>query len=140
MRISDWSSDVCSSDLAFRRGDGVEHDDVRFPRHALGDMAKHPGFADAGIATNLYKPVLIQRGIDFGDDVEPRQMHSCESVADIGKRETGHLFQSFTGWPEITIARQAKSALRKLIRQRLTMKRSADLPGDRKSTRLNSSP
>src|SRR3546814_8095188 len=95
MRISDWSSDVCSSDLAFRRGDGVEHDDVRFPRHALGDMAKHPGFADAGIATNLYKPVLIQRGIDFGDDVEPRQMHSCESVADIGKRETGHLFQSF---------------------------------------------
>src|SRR3546814_9581168 len=116
-------------------------------------MAKHPGFADAGIATNLYKPVLIQRGIDFGDDVEPRQMHSCESVADIGKRETGHLFQSFTGWPEITIARQAKSALRKLIRQRLTMKRSADLPGgngnldeiapqrfrDRKSTRLNSS-
>src|SRR3546814_13437843 len=92
MRIIDWSSDVCSSDL-------------------------------------LYKPVLIQRGIDFGDDVEPRQMHSCESVADIGKRETGHLFQSFTGWPEITIARQAKSALRKLIRQRLTMKRSADLPG-----------
>src|SRR3546814_11814306 len=92
MRIIDWSSDVCSSDL-------------------------------------LYKPVLIQRGIDFGDDVEPRQMHSCESVADIGKRETGHLFQSFTGWPEITIARQAKSALRKLIRQRLTMKRSAALPG-----------
>src|SRR3546814_14144200 len=38
MRISDWSSDVCSSDLAVeRRGRLVEHDEARLQHHGAGD-------------------------------------------------------------------------------------------------------
>src|SRR3546814_8283384 len=33
MRISDWSSDVCSSDLAFPHAPGIDHDGAR--QHAL---------------------------------------------------------------------------------------------------------
>src|SRR3546814_10403059 len=43
MRISDWSSDVCSSDLAGAEDDGA----------LLGDVVRHRGMAGARIAPAL---------------------------------------------------------------------------------------
>src|SRR3546814_20861118 len=40
MRISDWSSDVCSSDLLSGRADQHEHDPVLCRRACAGDAAE----------------------------------------------------------------------------------------------------
>src|SRR3546814_8620190 len=71
MRISDWSSDVCSSDLAFDLG---EFERLQ-PRHAgklraIGDRGRR---ADAGIGTDVAErgvPVAVglNRGRALGRD------------------------------------------------------------------------
>src|SRR3546814_9891863 len=53
MRISDWSSDVCSSDL-FRRGDRHNGDaQHRFSRELLGAGTRSPHMRIASIVTAL---------------------------------------------------------------------------------------
>src|SRR3546814_6623810 len=78
MRISDWSSDVCSSDL-------VERIDDRGQQHlghvALDDLAREAfgdgGLADAGIA-HIERVVLaaaaqdLDRAVDFGAAADQR--------------------------------------------------------------------
>src|SRR3546814_13671146 len=53
MRISDWSSDVCSSDLAAEPGDGAAR---AFPAlETLGDLAEHdvPRLVPEGVVDRL---------------------------------------------------------------------------------------
>src|SRR3546814_10002972 len=58
MRISDWSSDVCSSDLVLARREEVE----TLPRQPMSARLKATG--RAGWA--LFMPVIILGGIRFG--------------------------------------------------------------------------
>src|SRR3546814_3236738 len=69
MRISDWSSDVCSSDLQPRDAAGAQRAQDR--RHLLDAVQPH----DCG-AVALREPVLLQPG---GDSVDHRsEEHTSE--------------------------------------------------------------
>src|SRR3546814_16625703 len=77
MRISDWSSDVCSSDLAEALGDLVEAH-VLAPVHArLGGVAVAEGaLVDADFQT---------QGVVDGDDDDQRQIEAVRhfQIADV---------------------------------------------------------
>src|SRR3546814_11090394 len=73
MRISDWSSDVCSSDLTRQRkfeaaAGGVVEADRRFdPRPRKADLrrqAQHPDLAVAQRGARHQPPVAARRGIE----------------------------------------------------------------------------
>src|SRR3546814_7805073 len=62
MRISDWSSDVCSSDLFWRWG-GITHVDRSIP--GAGDVAAQHGTASAGIGKMaLWRAETALQGAD----------------------------------------------------------------------------
>src|SRR3546814_8871208 len=72
MRISDWSSDVCSSDLDFlERVIGVHADPEAHPEHAFlarGEAGEHPrhGFLEIG----------LDRGVD-----RAHRVHVLDEIA-----------------------------------------------------------
>src|SRR3546814_4429946 len=122
MRISDWSSDVCSSDLADvgTRGDSITVD-MRGRRPKAVDIvtAPHPGFP-TDMQAQFMAMNCIAEGVGIVDETifENRFMHVQELVrlgAEIhveGNRAT------VTGVPTLS---------------------GAPVMADRKSTRLNSS-
>src|SRR3546814_11859364 len=65
MRISDWSSDVCSSDLIVERGDAAGGDDRRFD-----GLRKCAGRRDVGA---LQGAVAVDVGVDDGGGAGIRQ-------------------------------------------------------------------
>src|SRR3546814_11715136 len=72
MRISDWSSDVCSSDLhhGFGQGGAVDGDEVAAHAARLGvEEARHAFLAGAGVALDQHG------GVTAGD--APGQRHQA---------------------------------------------------------------
>src|SRR3546814_5356323 len=53
MRISDWSSDVCSSDLRFRSHQAVPHGPARSFRHSFRNQFHHSPVTSPSIAAKL---------------------------------------------------------------------------------------
>src|SRR3546814_1438306 len=80
MRISDWSSDVCSSDLA--RGAGLVEIDVR-PAEILSGSSGEPGSA---LVVQGDATIVADRGDDgqvAGDSIEERvEVARAEHAAD----------------------------------------------------------
>src|SRR3546814_12449748 len=67
MRISDWSSDVCSSDLAEGRGEPFQAERRHFPvrvaaraAHPIGQIARAPGEGAAQV--HRHRGVIAARG------------------------------------------------------------------------------
>src|SRR3546814_13100290 len=55
MRISDWSSDVCSSDLLMCEANGLDAGDTPHLRDAMVDLIKIvEGFFACGVASSVY--------------------------------------------------------------------------------------
>src|SRR3546814_6830267 len=80
MRISDWSSDVCSSDLK-RRGDQGAHqliaDDEPLGRSKAAVQAKARDFGDAGTARHL---LFAQLRVERAENVwAPRVEQTCRA-------------------------------------------------------------
>src|SRR3546814_721943 len=108
MRISDWSSDVCSSDLVAGGGDGAGGADV--------EAARGAGLAAARMGADLAAVLHVARLVELADevgDLEERALHR-RRVAGIGA--------------EVAVA---------LLRRR-EQRLAAGEVEDRKSTRLNS--
>src|SRR3546814_19174646 len=82
MRISDWSSDVCSSDL--RDADGRDHDHERLVARISEDHCDEAKGID-----RLGKPVI---GIEAGVDRESGRCgaHHCEGKRDADKAADHH--------------------------------------------------
>src|SRR3546814_19088711 len=57
MRISDWSSDVCSSDLSRQDPGAAAQDGLRRAAGPHGRPVARPGAADLGAARGLGKPI-----------------------------------------------------------------------------------
>src|SRR3546814_10650403 len=74
MRISDWSSDVCSSDLIIPRGDAAHH--------PPGDAARHPSVTQAS-SLRAASPRIETNGIRLDRSEERREgkefVSSCRS-------------------------------------------------------------
>src|SRR3546814_16753382 len=78
MRISDWSSDVCSSDLVAGGGDGAGGADV--------EAARGAGLAAARMGADLAAVLHVARLVELADevgDLEERALHR-RRVAGIG--------------------------------------------------------
>src|SRR3546814_2533631 len=75
MRISDWSSDVCSSDLALERCalDLLDHGADPFASSASGD----PPLA---LAVRLGWMRLLERLVDCGVDLDARDGHGMTAL------------------------------------------------------------
>src|SRR3546814_2021852 len=77
MRISDWSSDVCSSDLVARRQLGHAQRDIEVLR-ALGHLLRHlelRGVDDLGAAVGVEHHVLLdQHLVEAGLRSEERRV------------------------------------------------------------------
>src|SRR3546814_8048771 len=74
MRISDWSSDVCSSDLLRRPGTGFQHDMAR------GEIGQPGGRREAAIPAPLHRLVEgrgIAGGVGLFDRVEVEFGHGA---------------------------------------------------------------
>src|SRR3546814_18623448 len=92
MRISDWSSDVCSSDLA-QIGEVAEHLDRRHQLDArviaaLEAKGEHPAALAAQIAfRERVIGVVLQPGIGHPVDLRVRAqpLGECQGVAAIGR-------------------------------------------------------
>src|SRR3546814_6617199 len=89
MRISDWSSDVCSSDLAEhpRAQEGDEHgdDDAHRPRHEqdgeIGKIAAHHQYFAMRHVDDAHQPEA-ERQAQRGEDVERRHAEAVEKLAE----------------------------------------------------------
>src|SRR3546814_1692531 len=117
MRISDWSSDVCSSDLATR--------DRTLRRGGLGHRSAHP----AGI----FGPRYPHHAKLCGHPVE----HLADALADAVKYAPAARTGIVIGVDQHVLARQM-TGQRIAVRARFGGR--ADDHRDRKSTRLKSSP
>src|SRR3546814_12442298 len=58
MRISDWSSDVCSSDLPFAQGEGMCIGAVQIPYADRPPLSKHPRAHTESRLDHLVKKIL----------------------------------------------------------------------------------
>src|SRR3546814_6593749 len=67
MRISDWSSDVCSSDLTEHQRHGGEHRRER--RHQDRPEAQQRGLMDCGAWRQAFVTLRIEREVDHHDRV-----------------------------------------------------------------------
>src|SRR3546814_8700148 len=91
MRISDWSSDVCSSDLAVRRGDVPRNRDaVLHYRIAERAAAAERLFAPGDII--LIEIVGVEARVEPGD-VDFERVRRAELDADIGAVAFAVLFE-----------------------------------------------
>src|SRR3546814_19848030 len=62
MRISDWSADVCSSDLHVGASSPCRHVELQFPRHDFGNQAKCLQPLDAEIVEAAeFDPPVVHR-------------------------------------------------------------------------------
>src|SRR3546814_10837263 len=133
MRISDWSSDVCSSDLlAFHEDDGVAPDqvdaaDMRVqvyadarPAQAGGDLLDMAGLAAAVIALHHHAAVIGEARQDREGGVR---------IEDIGGVEVGNPLVSLRKGGDLHVDIDAEHFARV----------DFAVGRDRKSTRLNSS-
>src|SRR3546814_5198295 len=110
MRISDWSSDVCSSDLrlrAFQRGDDV--DDLGWAVDAAAGRLY--------VAVEAYVELAIAAALQLGLDPAPRGADAGAVRGGIGQRMPGLEADQLADMGIDAVGRD----------------------GDRKSTRLNSS-
>src|SRR3546814_11307713 len=72
MRISDWSSDVCSSDLVLRNKLGIRDDNILKEREAFFSVVRHG-------------ELIVQRAMPATNAREYRELHN-------------HLFQDVYDW------------------------------------------
>src|SRR3546814_1074448 len=123
MRISDWSSDVCSSDLA--EGDRLVHG--RRPRRAQQ--------AVDGFARGFRLAVADEVGASGARRTDRKMLERIEvrlrGVVDVGGVDDVVAIADETQPPGLRALDQA--------RQQLVVARAPDQARDRKSTRLNSS-
>src|SRR3546814_5247524 len=116
MRISDWSSDVCSSDLITERTDALEAAQRARPRRGFGN---EPDLLETGILHRIDDPAdALVRRVDVAAD-----MHFGEILFGNILRAADILEQLF----RLVLAHFEQLAR---IDRRLA-------PEDRKSTRLN---
>src|SRR3546814_8708999 len=135
MRISDWSSDVCSSDLPFRRLDAVEAHHVGQPGRGLFadlclDDAATVAQRRAGVSEFGFLRVLVPAAQNRTTDIDERFEHdvllyAAEEV--LGGRTPPLRHLNAEQPSEMVMEAVGASAIGDVQRQ------------DRKSTRLNSS-
>src|SRR3546814_6832431 len=68
MRISDWSSDVCSSDLQLQLGRVFDGDDPLVMRNEAGQHVEHGGLAAAGTTGNQHVQPPTDDGLEHQCD------------------------------------------------------------------------
>src|SRR3546814_6855044 len=95
MRISDWSSDVCSSDLGVDVGEHAAHD-MAFALHALGadDRARRARLGHRAVAAVVVVNVdrrVRQRGAEAGDRLPNRGFLVVAGQQDRSEEHTSEL-------------------------------------------------
>src|SRR3546814_1585063 len=80
LRISDWSSDVCSSDLPDRDGDGDGHDDVHEPARCLLGEAL-PGRGEGARGQGRWTHRSDSGGLDHRLDGQAQQFRIAAQLA-----------------------------------------------------------
>src|SRR3546814_13063973 len=105
MRISDWSSDVCSSDLLFDAAPRLYQSDKALPLADLvgpnpREIFEHRrfqrigiiAFVENGAGDGLHRPTLARNGIDGGKaPTSPHNLNMAFGPAELGRaccRET----------------------------------------------------
>src|SRR3546814_11461239 len=87
MRISDWSSDVCSSDLTFNVGSKIPISSVSFDPGVGGSGTyNNVQYMETGTILNV-RPRVTKDGMVFLDIVQEVSTPPPESIAD----ENGHV-------------------------------------------------
>src|SRR3546814_1379031 len=87
MRISDWSSDVCSSDLIVARARGPADDNIRatmndrVTRHSVNDLAK-----DRRLGAEMRMNELVRRRGEKRHLSPLHHLTALEIIGPIGKR------------------------------------------------------
>src|SRR3546814_3905424 len=76
MRISDWSSDVCSSDLLERIADALERADG----HAAGEGSDAELVGEAGDCGDAHRANRNEAGADSDSEVAQRTKSTCQLV------------------------------------------------------------
>src|SRR3546814_1531433 len=111
MRISDWSSDVCSSDLA--ASEPVDVDRMQADVAQTLDLMQQHGLIDSQDSADM--------GEAFAKALQPLQDETLQRATEFARRCREDGQESASQW----LAAQSAGA---------------DAPADRKSTRLNPSP
>src|SRR3546814_4059238 len=117
MRISDWSSDVCSSDLAHRpqghKGVEVLRGDLEPTRAPLAErLADHEEFV-ARRCELVVAPASVGLGCRH-DDIEPFEL--LEPLREHGAGESGRALQNLTEVSAATSSEEQTSVLQSLMR------------------------
>src|SRR3546814_14343970 len=91
MRISDWSSDVCSSDLGLLERHPVDHRAAAMPgRHGVEDLGPRPQHANPGRAVKLVAGKDVEVAIEGGHvDRQARPRLAANETQDSEERRVG---------------------------------------------------
>src|SRR3546814_16760568 len=92
MRISDWSSDVCSSDLIGGRRDGTEQRGAQSSGQPRGQGAPRSGRKVEGMSRHVAPPrsrcrLIVERNADQGTTKKPKPVSPEFSAG--RRKETG---------------------------------------------------
>src|SRR3546814_5777000 len=90
MRISDWSSDVCSSDLAARRADAVDRGPERDRRGAAAAGAAGPADPDAGGGTAAAREKALPADAAGARRVGDHAARGRRAAAHVDRRSEEH--------------------------------------------------
>src|SRR3546814_17519349 len=108
MRISDWSSDVCSSDLIFSESDGPAHKTAKGTKVSVRTV-KAPGFGPKGVLRCILPYTIFLKLRDMGGILPPYDEQFREVEMDA---EQGDTYAS--------LAANLTSALKEALRKRDT--------------------
>src|SRR3546814_12564688 len=86
MRISDWSSDVCSSDLLQQQGTGG----IEIGEDARQSLARQAHLDLAAVPLGMTQPGRAHRGeAVVQPEVDPRQQVTAEGLQQVDGRDVG---------------------------------------------------
>src|SRR3546814_7659364 len=90
MRISDWSSDVCSSDLIFSESDGPAHKTAKGTKVSVRTV-KAPGFGPKGVLRCILPYTIFLKLRDMGGILPPYDEQFREVEMDRSEEHTSEL-------------------------------------------------
>src|SRR3546814_2538024 len=129
MRISDWSSDVCSSDLLNATGGRAEIAGAEQSVRVLGNAQDAYALGQTQIAIRSGRTVRLSDIADVRDKYAEQRSVSLMN----GRQVTSFSLEKAKGSSDVSVYDQAMEELNKIEKE------NPKIHLDRKSTRLNSS-